>query len=255
MVTTERQPAGVVLWERFTESRDPAIREQLILQYAPLVKYVIGKLRINLPAGLDYEDILSYGTIGLIEAVERFNPAMGVKFETYAISRVRGAILDTLRSHDRLPRSVRRKARDADAAFARLVTALGRIPTDLEVSAELGIPLKRYLQDKADISRVAISLDSSSRVDEGEIQIVDPDAGDVGDAMAHSELVDDLAGAIRTLPQRDQILLACYYQEELTMREISKVLGVSESRVCQLHTRALAHLRVALTREETAAAA
>ncbi len=255
MVTTELQPAGVVLWAHFAESRDTAVREQLILQYGPLVKYVIGKLRINLPAGLDYEDILSYGTIGLIEAVERFDSTKGVKFETYAISRVRGAILDTLRAHDRLPRSVRRKAREADAAVARLITTHGRIPTDLEVATELGVPLQRYLQDKTDISRVAISLDSSSRVDEGEIQIVDPTAGDVGETMARNELVGELADAIRELPKRDQVLLSCYYREDLTMREISKVLGVSESRVCQLHARALASLRSALEREEATAAA
>src|SRR5262245_61368829 len=111
-------PAGLALWARYSESPDPAVREQLIMQYAPLVKYVIGRLAISLPAILDYEDILSYGTIGLIEAVERFDPTKGVKFETYAISRVRGAIIDALRSLDRLPRSVRQKAREAEAAIS-----------------------------------------------------------------------------------------------------------------------------------------
>ena len=125
-----QQQANAELWARYIKKREPAVREQLILQYAPLVKYVMGRLAISLPAILDYEDILSSGTIGLIEAVERFDASKGVKFETYAIARVKGAIIDTLRALDRLPRSVRQKAKAADEAVNSLTTDLGREPSD-----------------------------------------------------------------------------------------------------------------------------
>lgn len=253
-------PVGAALWARYTESPDPAVREQLILQYAPLVKYVIGRLAISLPAILDYEDILSYGTIGLIEAVERFDASKGVKFETYAISRVRGAIIDALRSLDRLPRSVRQKAREAEAAISRLSVSLGRTPTDQEVAAELGISVERYLQDQVDASWVTVSLETVGTVDEnddgpGEIAVADPDAEVVGEALERQELIGELAEAIRELPDREQLVLSLYYKEELTMKEISKVLGVSESRVCQLHARALTRLRAGITRIQQGEAA
>jgi len=252
-------PAGLALWARYAESPDPALREQLILQYAPLVKYVIGRLAISLPAIVDYEDILSYGTIGLIEAVERFDTTKGVKFETYAISRVRGAIIDALRSLDRLPRSVRQKAREAEAAISRLTVSLGRTPTDQEVAVELGIPMEKYLQDQIDASWVTVSLETVGSTDEnedgpGEVAVADPDAEVVGEALERQELIGELAEAIRELPDREQLVLSLYYKEELTMREISKVLGVSESRVCQLHARALTRLRAGIARIQGEAA-
>ncbi len=241
-------------------SRDAVLRERLILQYAPLVKYVIGRLAISLPAILDYEDILSYGTIGLIEAVERFDSSKGVKFETYAISRVRGAIIDALRALDRLPRSVRQKARDAAAATVDLTATLGREPNDQEVADTLGIPLARYLQDIVDASWVTVSLEMVGPVDDeddgpGEISVADPSAEDITLGIERTELIGELSTAIRELPEREQLVLSLYYKEELTMREISKVLGVSESRVCQLHARALGRLRTGMGRSQRGEAA
>jgi len=134
-----QQQANADLWSRYISTRDPGLRSDLILQYSPLVKYVMGRLAISLPAIVDYEDILSFGTIGLIEAVERFDNEKGVKFETYAISRIRGAIIDALRSLDRLPRSVRQKAKDSNEAILQLTTSLGREPTDQEVAESLGL--------------------------------------------------------------------------------------------------------------------
>jgi RNA polymerase sigma factor for flagellar operon FliA len=257
---TEQQVLTSDLWARYIESRDAGLREQLILQYGPLVKYVIGRLAISLPAILDYEDILSYGTIGLIEAVERFDQTKGVKFETYAISRVRGSIIDALRALDRLPRSVRQKAREAEATITSLTTTLGRQPTDQEVAGALGISLERYLQDIVDASWVTVSLENVGPVDDdddgpGEISVPDTSVEDVGTNIEREELVGELAEAIQGLPDREQLVLSLYYKEELTMREISKVLGVSESRVCQLHARALARLRAGMTRWEQGAAA
>jgi RNA polymerase sigma factor for flagellar operon FliA len=244
------QPPVAEMWQRYMETRDAALRERLILQYAPLVKYVIGRLAISLPAILDYEDILSYGTIGLIEAVERFDNQKGVKFETYAISRVRGSIIDALRALDRLPRSVRQKAREADAAVAELIAALGRSPTDQEVATHLGLSRERYLQDVVDASWVTVSLDKVGPTDDdedsGEIPVADPCAEDITLNIERQQLIGELVGVIEDLPDREQLVLSLYYNEELTMREISKVLGVSESRVCQLHARALTRLRAGM---------
>ena len=257
----EQQEANALLWARYVAARDPGVRQELVLQYAPLVKYVIGRLAISLPAILDYEDVLSYGTVGLIEAVERFDPDKGVKFETYAISRIRGAIIDALRSLDRLPRSVRQKAKDVDAAVNKLTNELSRDPTDKEVAGTLGITLERYLKDVVDASWVTVSLDTVGASDgddsgPGEIPVADPDADDFTLGIEQRETIGELADAIRELPEREQLVLSLYYKDELTMREISGILGVSESRVCQLHARSLTRLRtwISTRREEEEAA-
>ena len=256
----EQQKLNADLWARYEHARDPRLREQLILQYAPLVKYVMGRLAISLPAILDYEDVLSSGTIGLIEAVERFEPSKGVKFETYAIARIKGSIIDTLRALDRLPRSVRQKARAADKATTQLTVDLGREPTDHEVAEALGLTLTDYLKQIVDASWVTISLDTMGASDpdedgsSGEIAVADPDDEGVMAGLEREEMIGELAASIRDLPEREQLILSLYYKEELTMREVSKVLGISESRVCQLHARALTRLRVSLARQQGEAA-
>lgn len=260
MTASEQQAHNAVLWERYTTTSDPATREQLILQYAPLVKYVMGRLAISLPAILDYEDVLSSGTIGLIEAIERFEPSKGVKFETYAIARIKGAIIDTLRSLDRLPRSVRQKARAADQAVTRLTLDLGREPSDQEVASELGISVAQYLKSIVDASWITVSLDAmgpSGDGDEessGDVSVADPDVEEVTTNLEREEMIGDLASSIRELPEREQLILSLYYKDELTMREVSKVLDISESRVCQLHARALTRLRASLARRRQEAA-
>jgi len=248
-----QQQANADLWDRYIASRDPGLRSDLILQYSPLVKYVMGRLAISLPAIVDYEDILSFGTIGLIEAVERFDNEKGVKFETYAISRIRGAIIDALRSLDRLPRSVRQKAKDSTEAILNLTTSLGREPADGEVAESLGLTVEVYRRHLVDASWVTVSLDAMGSSDDdedgssGDIGIADPDTEDFSVGMEHQELIGDLSDAIRGLPDREQLILSLYYKEELTMREVSRVLGISESRVCQLHARALSRLRSQMT--------
>ncbi len=255
-----QQQANAELWARYTKKREPAVREQLIPQYAPLVKYVMGRLAISLPAILDYEDILSSGTIGLIEAVERFDSTKGVKFETYAIARVKGAIIDTLRTLDRFPRSVRQKAKAADEAVNSLTSDLGREPSDQEVADLLGIPLERYLKGIVEVSWITISLDTVGSADgeeDGpqELAVADPAATDVTAGIERQELIGELAESIQELPEREQLILSLYYKDELTMREVSKVLEISESRVCQLHARALTRLRAAITRRQHGEAA
>ena len=256
-----RQEANRKLWAAYAESRAPELREQIILQYAPLVKYVMGRLAISLPAVLDYEDILSFGTIGLIEAVERFDYEKGVKFETYGISRIRGAIIDALRSLDRLPRSVRQKAKDADKALVDLTQDLGRDPSDEEVSAAMGLTVVAYRKHLIDASWITVSLDTMGTSHDGEedsggaLGIADPDEENFDAGLEQQELIGELAGAIRELPEREQLILSLYYKEELTMREVSKVLDISESRVCQLHARALTRLRGSIARMQEGRAA
>ena len=238
-------------WVRYAAERDPAIREQLILQYAPLVKYVVGRLAIMLPRILDSDDVLSIGTMGLIEAVDRFDPSTGVKFQTYAISRVRGAILDELRSLDWIPRSARQRSSDIAKTFARLEAQTGITPTDEEVARELGLDMHQYQQASLSASAVILSLETPVGSGDGEggegASLVDTieatGTPDPSDALEESETLEGLASAIGALSERERMLLSLYYEQELTMKEISAVLEVSESRVCPLHSRALHRLR------------
>lgn len=230
-------------------------REAAIRQYAPLVKYVVGRLAIGLPAILDYEDILSYGTIGLIEALDRFDGSKGVKFETYAISRIRGAIIDALRSLDRLPRSVRQKARKLEQIHTEFEREHGREPTDEEAARLMGLTLDQYNQALIDASWVTVSLDGLLDRDNNEDGTAptelpaDPNAEDFTERLEKRQLLDALTAAIKTLPEREWLIVSLYYRDEMTMKEIAQILDISESRVCQLHGRALGRLRARLARE------
>ena len=240
-------------WVRFTAERDPAIREQLVLQYAPLVKYVAGRLAIMLPRVMDSDDVISSGVLGLIEAIDRYDPTTGVKFETYAISRIRGAILDELRSLDWIPRSARQRSQEIAKAFTRLEVEFGRPPTDEEVAQSLGLDMNQYHQASISASAVVVSLETPISTGDGEgdgsVLVDTIESGQARDPLQHTEegeLLEALAGAIRSLSERERILLSLYYEQELTMKEISLVLDVSESRVCQLHGRAVHRLRAQL---------
>ena len=245
-------------WEQFVAAPTSALRDSLILQYAPLVKYVVGRLAIGLPAIMDFEDVISDGTIGLIEAVERFDPTKGVKFETYAISRIRGAIIDSLRRADRLPRSTRQHMRKIEQARQALRADLGREPEDQELAAALDMDLSRYYGILTDAAWVTVSLDNlldASATGEGYPAAEmpkDPDAQDILRGLERKETVTALAEAVGDLPERERLVVALYYQDELTQREIAKVLGISESRVCQLHARALERLRESMRAREAA---
>jgi RNA polymerase sigma factor for flagellar operon FliA len=237
---------------RYTTSRDPALREQLILQYAPLVKYVVGRLAITLPRVVDSDDVLSSGMLGLIEAIDRFDPTTGVKFETYAIARIRGAIVDELRALDWIPRSARQRSQEIAKTFARLEAEFGRPPADEEVARTLGLDMHQFQQAMLSASAVIMSIDTPVSSMDGQDDgtgtplvetIESPSAPDPAHRTEEGELLGSLAGAIRALSERERILLSLYYEQELTMKEISLVLDVSESRVCQLHARAVHRLR------------
>ncbi len=242
------------LWLDYRRTKDQAIRDRLILTYAPLVKYVAGRLGSGLPAHVDEGDLVSYGLLGLIGAIERFDPERDIKFETYAISRIKGAIIDELRALDWVPRSVRARARDIERAIAELESKLGRAPSDEEIAAKVGISPDELEESLTEISRSSIAaLDELWTMSgEGGDQvslldtIEDTDGPNPQDALAQTELREALGEAIARLPEREKLVVTLYYYEELTLREIGEVLGVTESRVSQLHTKAILRLKARL---------
>jgi RNA polymerase sigma factor for flagellar operon FliA len=238
-------------WRRYRRHGDQRAREQLIVAYSPLVKYVAGRLASGLPAHVEEADLISYGLIGLMNAVERFELDREIKFETYAITRIRGAIIDELRSQDWVPRSVRARAREIERANAKLENRLQRAPTDEELAAALGTSVEELLESLLQISTSTIAaLDELWTVsDAGGDQVAlldtlhDPGAPDPSRVVDEGQLRDRVADAIARLPEREKLVVALYYYENLTLREIGEVLGVTESRVSQLHTRAVLRLR------------
>lgn len=250
--------AGIVaLWRSYGESRDQSLRDRLVLHYAPLVKYVAGRVGTGLPAHVDVADLIQSGIFGLVDAIEKFEPERGLKFETYAMQRIRGAILDDLRSQDWVPRSVRSRARDVERALERLGAKLQRTPTDRELAAELKIGLAelRELYGQLQLTSV-VALDELIAPNKGGSSLAESLPDDAAeDPMA--SLVDQdsrrqLADAIAQLAERDRVVVTLYYFENLTLAEIGKVLGVTESRVCQLHTRAVLRLRTKLNEQSEA---
>ena len=238
------------LWRQYRDSRDKALRDRLILTYAPLVKYVAGRLGSGLPAHVDEGDLVSYGLLGLIAAVDRYDPGRDVKFETYAITRIRGSILDELRALDWVPRSVRFRAREIERAIAELERKLGRAPTDEEIAGKLAISGDALEESLTDISRSSIAaLDELWTISGSGDQIAlidtieDESEPDPQSALSQTEVKEAIADAIARLPEREKLVVTLYYYEDLTLREIGEVLGVTESRVSQLHTKAVLRLK------------
>ncbi len=239
------------LWRRYKASGDERARERLVVAYAPLVKYVAGRMSSGLPAHVEEADLISYGLSGLIAAIERFDLSREIKFETYAITRIRGAIIDELRTLDWVPRSVRARAREIERANTKLEARLRRAPTDEEMAAELGISLEEFQDSLLQISNSTIvaldelwnSPDSSGDAVSLLDTLADRDAPDPQAIVDQSELRDRIAEAIAALPEREKLVVALYYYENLTLREIGEVLGVTESRIYQLHTKAVLRLR------------
>jgi RNA polymerase sigma factor for flagellar operon FliA len=242
------------VWAAFKETRDPQARDSLILNYSPLVKYVAGRLSSSLPQTVDTADLISYGIFGLIDAIEKYDPSRGIKFETYAIARIKGAIIDELRAMDWVPRSVRARAREIEAAYITLENRLKRVPEDAEVAAELGITVKELQDLFTKLSYTTVmsfeemwvgSTDREERTNAAG-SIADEAAEDPVEIFESAELKQILASAIERLPEREKVVIALYYYEGLTLKEIGAVLGVTESRVSQLHTKAVLRLRARL---------
>jgi len=247
----EIEAAIAVLWREYKANKQEALRERLILHYSPLVKYVAGRVGVGLPPNIEQADLVSYGIFGLIDAIEKFDLERAIKFETYAIARIKGAIIDELRSIDWIPRSVRFKAREVEKAYAALEAKLHRSPTETEVAGELGIKLEDLHAIFSQVSFVnVVALDEllSAGGEKGDkLSLVDTledtKAEDPVAAFETEETKYLLAKAINTLPEREKIVVTLYYYEGLTLAEIGQVLGVTESRICQMHTKAVLQLR------------
>jgi RNA polymerase sigma factor FliA len=241
------------IWDEFVQKHTPELRNVLITAYAPLVRFVVGRLGIPPTGLLEAEDLVSYGMIGLINAIDRYDPSRGVRFEAFASVRIRGAVIDQLRTLNWLPRSAISRIRQIESTLATLEQQLGRPAREEEVAREIGVTTERYRQMLLETNSTVLSLDaplsSLSQEDEvaslGELLVDHSVPGPVEQAE-QQELTDTLSRAVDNLPEREKLLLSLYYQEELTMKEISKILTVSESRVCQLHMQAVMRLRGAL---------
>jgi RNA polymerase sigma factor for flagellar operon FliA len=237
------------LWNTYKRNGSRRARDQLIVHYSPLVKYVAGRVAVGLPQNVEQADLASYGLFGLIDAIDKFEPERGFKFETYAISRIKGNILDELRAIDWVPRSVRAKARQIENAYAKLESKLHRTPTEEEVADELDMTRDQLQTALSKISFVGVvALDefvgSSDR--DGGATLGDTVATDVegpGDLFEVQEVRGMLAEAINRLPEREKVVLTLYYYEGLTLAQIGDVIGVTESRICQIHTKAILQLR------------
>lgn len=242
------------LWQAYKSENNQKARDKIILHYSPLVKYVASRLAANLPASIEVNDLVSYGLFGLIDAIEKFDPARQIKFETYAIPRIRGAIIDELRSLDWVPRSVRAKSKELEKVYIELENKLKRVPTDEEVAETMGLSIKELHQLYQQLSYTSIvALDElwTGGTDKEETltlidTVEDASSADPSQVFEQEEVKEVLAQAIDNLPEREKIVVALYYYEGLTLKEIGEVLNVTESRVSQLHTKAIFRLRAKL---------
>jgi len=235
------------LWDSYHASPTRTARDRLILHYSPLVKYVAGRVAVGLPQNVEQSDLVSYGIFGLIDAIEKFDPARGYKFETYAIARIKGAILDELRSIDWVPRSVRAKGRAVERALSKLEARLKRSPTEAELAAELDMTDSQLQAVLGQLSLTGVAALDEMLGDRGDATTLGdtiPDSGESpGALLERSELRGQLAEAIERMPEREKMVLTLYYFENLTLAQIGTAMGVTESRVCQIHTKAVMHLR------------
>jgi len=246
------------LWMEYKTRGGRESRDRLILHYSPLVKYVAGRVSVGLPQNIEQSDLVSYGIFGLIDAIEKFDLERKIKFETYAIARIKGAIIDELRSIDWVPRSVRAKARSVERAYAKLENQLLRTPTDAEVAAEMGISetdLQTMFHQISFVGVVALDeMLSSGSGERGESTTLGdtiPDKGEGPMAVFEGEEMKELlAAAINRLGEREKMVLMLYYYEGFTLAQIGEVLGVTESRVCQIHTKAVLQLRSRMAEPE-----
>lgn len=237
------------LWKDYSKNRGIEVREKIIIEYAPLVKLVAGRLSMYLGYNVEYEDLVSYGIFGLIDAIDKFDYGKGIKFETYASLRIRGSILDQIRKMDWIPRSLRQKQKKMDAALNKLETELGRNVTDEELAKELEISVDELIswQGQANVTNI-VSLDEF--MEAGTEKGMEPTKGSHFDrpeeVVEKNELCAMLSKSLDSLTDKEKKVILLYYYEELTLKEISRVLEVSESRISQLHTKALQKMKVFL---------
>ncbi|MDR3130972.1 MAG: RNA polymerase sigma factor WhiG [Treponema sp.] len=242
------------LWVEYRQNKDPKIREAFIKQYAPLVKYVAGKVAVGMPHNVEFDDLVGFGVFGLIDAIDRFDPEKNVKFKTYAVPRIKGAIFDELRSIDWVPRSVRQKTKEVEETIGALEAQLGRSATDQEIAEALGMNENEFLKTMMRISATSIlslndvwfSGDENDKVSIGD-SIESPVSLNPDIIVEKNEIRQIIINSINELPDKEKKILVLYYYEDLTLKEIGQVMGITESRVSQLHTKAILRLRSKLT--------
>jgi RNA polymerase sigma factor FliA len=242
------------LWLDYRKNGSVEIRDYLVKKYSPLVRYVAGKVAINMPESVEYDDLISYGCLGLLDAIEKYNPEKEIQFKTYAVTRIRGAIYDELRSIDWVPRSVRQKSKELENAISELELRLGRSASDDEIAEELGMTSE-------DFQKLLLKLNSTSMVSLNEVwyagtdeemtlgdSIESPNSIKPDTMLEKNEVKSTIIDAIKKLPDKERKVLILYYYEDLTLKEIGAVLEVTESRISQLHTKAILRLRGRLTK-------
>lgn len=247
------------IWAEFEHKKDNKhLRDKLIIQYIYLIKYVVGRLRISLPSNISTEDIASYGVEGLMDAIEKFIPSKGARFETYALLRIRGAIIDRIRSLDWIPRGAQKRFKQIQATKSELQSHLGRTPTTEEIAKKLELPKEKVEATIVEMeSNTMVSLydkrDSSSESVELIDTIQDKRVDDPLSQLENRDVRNELSKALSNLPERERMILALYYHENMTLKEIGTTLNISESRVCQLHAQAIMKLRKLLSSQEAKA--
>jgi RNA polymerase sigma factor FliA len=242
-------------WEAYTQTRSPEMREKLLLQYLPLVRRVASRMVGSLPRSVRLDDLVSAGIMGLLSSLDNFDPTMGTKFETFAMNRIRGAMVDSLRELDWVPRSIRQKARLLERTMDELMQRLGRLPEDAEISAHLNMSLEDYARLLEEVNvTVLLSLDDTFPTQSGDSATLSDLAAD-SSAPSHQERVEEkelrelLVNNLKSLPEQEKLVLALYYYEELTFKEIGDVLRLTESRVSQIHSKAVLKLRAVVRRK------
>ncbi len=244
------------LWKRYSELKEAVIKEQLIIEYADLVKFVAGRLSIYFGSNVEYDDLVGYGVFGLIDAIDKFDLSKKVKFETYASLRIRGAIIDSIREQDWAPRSLRKKGKELEKAYFEIENQLGHSASDQEVADRLGITadeLNKLLQEVNMSQMISLEDYLEQNHETGFDPLsMDKDINQPEQRMEIVELKETLSEAIEKLPEKERIVVTLYYYEELTLKEISAIMKVSESRISQLHTKAIMRMRGKLERQKSA---
>ncbi len=239
------------LWRRYRETKDPSIKEQLIIEYADLIKYVAGRLSIYFGSNVEYDDLVGYGVFGLIDAIDKFDINKGVKFETYASLRIRGAIIDSIRELDWVPRSLRKKSKYLERAYSELENELGHAATDEQVAKKLGISVEELNKTLQEVN-MSTMISLEDYLEQNYESGFDTSNGDEDripeKRIELTELKEILAESIDKLPEKERTVVTLYYFEELTLKEISTIMKVSESRISQLHTKAILRMRGRLDR-------
>ncbi|MCX7708900.1 MAG: FliA/WhiG family RNA polymerase sigma factor [Clostridia bacterium] len=242
------------LWKQYGETKDPSIREKLILEYSHLIKFVAGRLSIYFGSNVEYDDLIGFGVFGLIDAIDKFDINKGVKFETYASLRIRGSIIDSIREMDWVPRSLRQKNKELEKVYFEIENELGHAATDQEVADKLGISLDEFYKLLNDVnvsSMVSLEEFLEQNYEIG-VNISDSNKEDSPEKFAEiSEIKEILADSIGKLPEKEKTVISLYYFEELTLKEISAIMKVSESRISQLHTKAILRLRGKMARHKS----